>query len=99
MSTAKENGINNVDILFKLDSGAKVNILPEKDFNETGLKLDKSMLTLKSYSGHVTTPLGQTTAQVSVGKHGYSVSFQMVSGSGKTLLDLKACERMCLLSR
>ena len=91
--------INDVDVDFKLDSGAQVNVLPEELFRHTGLSLEKSSVVLRSYSGHAIRPIGQTTGQISLGKDRYTLSFQVVSGNVKPILGASACEKMCLLTR
>ena len=95
----KQCEIDGLNVKFKLDTGAQVNILPEKIFNNTRLNLERSNITLLSYSGHAMKPLGQTKCNVMVGKSAYSLTFQVVGGGVKPILGMRACERMQLIKR
>ena len=103
LDTTREWGqmctINNMDVEFKLDSGAQVDILPEKVFKQTGLVLSDSSVTLRSYSGHTIKPLGQTKGNVQIGKKEYDIIFQVVSGQVKPILGKQTCEKLGLLVR
>eukprot|EP00057_Strongylocentrotus_purpuratus_P020155 XP_011674629.1 PREDICTED: uncharacterized protein LOC105443305 [Strongylocentrotus purpuratus] len=90
---------DDVCVDFKLDSGAQVNILPENIFRKTKLSLDKTPVTLRSYSRHIMKPVGKTRCKVLVGKHEYLLTFQVVGGYGKPLIGRRDCERMNLLKR
>ena len=91
--------INGLDVNFKLDSGAQVNILPEHVSRNANLSLEKSLVTLRSYSGHTMKPIGKTTCDVLVGKRKYSLTFEVVVGNVKPLLGMKACNDLNLLKR
>ncbi|XP_063955531.1 uncharacterized protein K02A2.6-like [Lytechinus pictus] len=91
--------IDGVNVTFKLDTGAQVNILPTDVFNNTNLTLDKSNVTLRSYSGHAMKPIGQTKCKVVVGKSVYFLTFQVVDGGVKPILGMRACKHMNLIQR
>ena len=56
-------------------------------------------MTLRSYSGHVIKPVGQTKGNITVGKKYYDIIFQVVSGNVKPILGKETCERLGLLVR
>ena len=95
----KQCVIDGLSVKFKLDTGAQVNILPEEIFHNTKLSLEKSNITLRSYSGHAMKPLGETKCNVMVGKSAYFLTFQVVGGGVKPILGMRACERMNLIKR
>ena len=77
-----------------------MNILPERIFKNANLRLiDKTFVTLRSYSGHTMKPIGKTTCDVLVGKKKYSLTFEVVVGNVKPLLGMKACDELNLLKR
>ena len=96
---SKQCEIERSKVKFKLDTGAQVNILPEEIFNNTNLILERSNITLRSYSGHAMKPIGQTRCDVTVGKSVYSLAFQVVGGGVKAILGMRACEHMNLIKR
>ncbi|XP_032895940.1 uncharacterized protein LOC116985324 [Amblyraja radiata] len=91
--------INNVNIEFKLDSGAQVDILPEHLFRKTGLALLNTNVTLRSFSGHTMKPVGQAKGNVKVGKKEYRFVFQIVRRNVKPIFGKLTCEKLGLLVR
>ena len=68
--------INNIPCNLELDTGASVTVIPEDMWkNELGsVPLQKSSVTLKSYSGHATPVVGEATVHVQY--HAQEVNLQ-----------------------
>ena len=97
--------LNGHRVPFRLDTGARVNILPEESFKEVYGEgslslLDNADITLVMYNKTEEKPIGKKRVQVVNPRNGrkYSVEFVVVKGKGKPLLGLRASEQMQLIS-
>ncbi|KAG1654266.1 hypothetical protein GQR58_025141 [Nymphon striatum] len=91
--------IDDVNIKFKLDSGAQVNILPDTIYSQTNLPLIKSNIALRSYSGHNIKCRGKTLAEVKLGLKSYKILFYVVNGDSHPILGKHTCEKLGLLTK
>ena len=96
--------LNGHRVLFQLDTGATVNILPAESFKEVYGEgslslLDNTEVTLVMYN-KTEKPIGKKRVQVVNPRirRKYSVEFVVVKGKGKPLLGSQASEQMQLIS-
>ena len=78
--------VNGHSVNFKLNSGAQVNIIPEKCLKNGSYVLKKSNDILKSYTGHVILNIGYTNVDVKFGNQTVNVVFNVVRGDVKPVL-------------
>ena len=90
--------IGTQDIVFQVDTGATVNILPERFINSDNL--EKTDKTLKMWNGAELVPLGTTRVKLHNPKNGkkYSVEFIVVKDNYIPLIGLRAAEQMKLIT-
>ncbi|KAJ8319700.1 LOW QUALITY PROTEIN: hypothetical protein KUTeg_002743 [Tegillarca granosa] len=82
--------VNNTDITFQLDTGAKCNVLSNAKFKSTGLKFPvrKPDIPLRSYSGHLIKTLGFV-----------NLMCFYKEGDVLSVIGAKTCKEMGLLKR
>ncbi|XP_064597501.1 uncharacterized protein K02A2.6-like [Liolophura sinensis] len=97
--------LNRKTIVFQLDCGATVNILPEnlyaEIYNDRQLKkVEKSTTTLVVFNGTETVPVVKRCISMKNPKNGrkYSVEFVIVKGDYRPLLGARAVQQMNLIT-
>ncbi|XP_064613329.1 uncharacterized protein K02A2.6-like [Liolophura sinensis] len=97
--------LNRKTIVFQLDCGGTVNILPEnlyaEIYNDRQLKkVEKSTTTLVMFNGTETIPVGKRRISMKNPKNGrkYSVEFVIVKGDYRPLLGARAVQQMNLIT-
>lgn len=94
--------INNVEVNFKLDTGAMVNILSLKTFNN--LKIPQNVLkptsvTLKAYTGDNVNVIGVCNIKCMKDNRYHDVEFYVVNSNAESLLGLTTCTDLNLIKR
>lgn len=92
--------IQDDNVVFKLDSGAEVNVLPFKYYKQIGnLKLIKSNTRLEAYGGSKLNILGETECICIVKNNKSLINFVVVDTKSVPLLGLNACLKLNLITR
>lgn len=93
--------IHNSIIPFKLDTGAQVNILPEKDYMslQNRPKLNKSNVKITGYSGCDIPVKGVCMVSVSYKDIQHKLSFLVVPNNVQPILGISACDNLGLVKR
>ena len=94
--------INNINVTFKLDTGAIVNVMTYQTFKK--LKLNESCLQptkmiLKNYSNFVIPVIGQCKLKCIYKKYNYDLIFYIVKVNSPCILGLRACELLNIIKR
>lgn len=94
--------INNLEFVFKLDTGADANILPIMYFNK--LKLPHSVIkpqkiTLKSYTGDKINILGACWLDCIINNNKHKIQFFVSQSKAQALLGLTTCINLNLIKR
>ena len=100
-SFVEKLSINDADINFQLDTGAKCNVLSNSDFKGLNINrpLQKSDTALRSYSGHRTEPEGMITIPLTCKDSRHNVQFYIVETKSHSVLNGETCEETDLLKR
>ena len=92
--------VENVPVLFKLDSGAQCNVLSERIANKINCKIMQSNTKrLTSYSEHKIPVIGEIKPVVKTKHHQSVVTFKVVSENFAPILGRVSCESLGLLKR
>jgi hypothetical protein len=97
--------IENIELNFKLDSGAEVNVLPVQDFNKinkkTSVKMLKSKTQLQTYDGTSIKVLGKCNLKLKVpsSKQVHNVEFEVVDLRAQPILGQETIEKLNLVKR
>ena len=97
--------IENIELNFKLDSGAEVNVLPIENFNKiskkTKVKLSKSKTKLQTYDGTNIEVLGKCNLKLKIPTNNqmHNVEFEVVNISAQPILGQETIERLNLVTR
>ena len=90
--------IYNKPLKFKLDTGAKCNVLPIEKLDST-IQLKPTTTRLVSYSGNLIELEGTVVLPVSYKGKKYSLQFYVVNKPVQAILGLKACEQLNVIQR
>ena len=91
----EELTVQNKAVKFQLDTGAKCNILPHKVIEDLGIQchVEKTQITLKSYSGHQIPTRRVVTLPCEQGNV-YNVQFHVVEVEAPAVLSAQTCKEM-----
>ncbi|XP_053696549.1 uncharacterized protein K02A2.6-like [Sabethes cyaneus] len=97
----EEVRIGSMNIRFKLDTGADVNILPARVLSEFGISdLDEAPIALQGFgSASKISPLGKKTLSVTCREVTRDLDFVIVDLNVKPILGLKSCVDLGLVQR
>ena len=97
----EELTVQNKAVKFQLDTGAKCNVLPHKVIEDLGIQchVEKTQITLKSYSGHQIPTRGVVTLHCEHKGNVYNVQFHVVEVEAPAVLSAQTCKEMGLLGR
>ena len=97
----EELTVQNKAVKFQLDTGAKCNVLPHKVIEDLGIQchVEKSQITLKSYSGHQIPTRGVVTLPCEHKGNAYNVQFHVAEVEAPAVLSAQTCKEMGLLAR
>lgn len=93
---------NGTDMVFKLDTGAQVNIIPETDLPRLKVKPDineQKKVKLRAYSGETIPTLGTCTLVLDIAGKPNEVPFVIVKGNKSPIIGLKTCNALGLVKR
>ena len=81
--------INNVPCELELDTGATVTVIPKEIWqNDLGsVPLQKSNVTLRSYSGHLISVSGETAVHDKSGSQDLDLPIIVIKGKGVPLIE------------
>lgn len=94
--------INDINIRFKLDTGADVNVLPEKYLSRLGIGHERLLTTstkLHEYSGAQVKVLGKCFLKVKYKDETYILEFKIAGVNSTPILGRQSCERLNLVKR
>jgi hypothetical protein len=94
--------INNVDINFKLDTGAEVNIIPINYLNKVGMvrhEIVKTKTTLLSFGNFKTKPIGKVNLNCKLKNVTKNLEFIVVDFKSLPILGLTACTELNLVHK
>lgn len=94
--------INDKTVSFKLDTGAMANIISIKIFDELSIPVAQIIPTktiLKSYTGNVLPILGKCQLKCEYNNENYTVEFYVVSNTAESLLGLRTCIDLNIVSK
>ena len=91
--------VNNQNIVFKLDSGAQVNVIPERFVDANACHMTKLWTVLKSYTGHFIENIDCVDLQVDFGGQLVEIPFNVVRSNIKPILGKVTCEGLGLLKK
>ena len=90
----------NLQVKFKLDSGAQCNVLPKSLYDKISSEsLDSTTVKLESYSKTFIRPIGQCSLTGENRGKKHRLCFQVVNGDYTPLLGRVTCEEMGLIQR
>ena len=97
----EELAVQNKAVKFELDTGAKCNVLAHKVIEDLGIQcyVEKTQITLKSYSGHQIPTRGVVTLPCEHKGKVYNVQFHVVEVEAPAVLSVQTCKEMALLVR
>ena len=97
----EELTVQNKAVKFQLDTGAKCKVLPHKVIEDLGIQchVEKTQITLKSYSGHQIPTRGVVTLPYEHKGNVYNVQFHVVEVEAPAVLSAQTCKEMGLLAR
>ena len=86
---------------FKLDNGAKANIIPRQIYDNLSMrgKLEETNEVLSSYGNHRVVPVGKVSLSCTVKERTLSLDFYVVDLESVPILGLEACTRFNLLKK
>ena len=86
--------INNKMVKAKIDTGAEVNVMPKRVFDQLTerRKLNSTSVKLHGYGGYNIPILGTTEMQCEYNQKKISTTFYVVETSSKTVMSLKTCQ-------
>ncbi|KAI5754648.1 hypothetical protein M8J77_010294 [Diaphorina citri] len=90
--------INGVNIRFKIDTGASVNVIPEDMVQQLNVNISNSKVQLEGFGGHIVQPLGKFVA-VCESKFGTSEELFYVCNCKIPLLSMKSSIHLKLLAQ
>ena len=91
---------NNVSFKCKLDTGAGVNILPNKIFKQLeDVRLKSTKISLTAYGGQKLLPLGKTRLRCAVRGTNTHIEFVVVDTDSPAILGLETCQKLGLVKR
>lgn len=93
--------VDNFEIVFKIDTGSEVNIIPINEYRNISEKrnLEKTDKKLRSYTGHSLKILGTCKLNCTFGNKSHILEFFVVDQDSNALLGLQACEQLGLINR
>lgn len=92
--------VNSTNLKFRLDTGAKCNIITKSDYDKlNNVSLEKSNKTLKSYSNHKIGPLGSVKLSVKHKDMNIAVNFEIVDLIQENILSGDTAVQLNLLKR
>ena len=94
--------INNLNVSFKIDTGAMCNVLPLSQFKRLGLSnkiLEKTTTKLKSYTGDCLEVIGLCRLTCFKGNKKYFLHFYVVKSNTQAILGLPSCEELNLVMK
>ena len=92
--------INNENLNFRIDTGAKCCSITKTDFDKIGnVKLEKANRTLKSYSNHQIKPLGSVNLNVTYNDINTEVKFEIVDLVQENIISGDLAEKLDILRR
>ena len=93
--------IEGTDVNFKLDTGAKCNVIPRKIFEKIGTAtpLNKTTTRLFSYGGNRIAVAGEVYLKSKYRNDDYMMQYFVVEQATQPLLGLRACEDLGMLQR
>ena len=97
----EELKVQNKAVKFQLDTGVKCNVLPHKVIEDLGIQchVEKTEITLKSYSGHQIPTRGIVTFSCEHKGNVYNVQFHVVEVEAPAVLSAQTCKEMGSLVR
>ncbi|CAL1294236.1 unnamed protein product [Larinioides sclopetarius] len=96
--------INNVKVLFKLDTGAETNVIPLSTFKTLNLdlKCEKTNTVLLSFGNYKITPIGKVTLFCCINDIDDKIPIEFIivdNACGKPILGLQTCCELGLIQR
>lgn len=93
--------INNKEVSLKIDTGAEVNVLPFKVFNDVKINetIDFTKRKLTSYTGHNLKVVGVSKLKCNVKNKSENLEFYIVDQESSALLGIEACEQLGFVNR
>ncbi|XP_055923520.1 uncharacterized protein K02A2.6-like [Eupeodes corollae] len=93
--------VENTEVIFKLDTGSQVNILPRKLFDKirTQNRLKNYAVKLEAYGGFRLEVVGAVECEVKDGNKKYNMQFVVVEKGCQALLGLESCMELGLVAR
>ena len=89
--------INGAVAPLKLDTGAKANLMSERDIRVMKVKLNHTSVKLKAYNGQQINTKGMCKLKVIIKEKEHQLMFVVVPDGHDSLLDDKACENVGLI--
>ena len=91
--------LNDTKVRAKLDTGAEVNVMPNRIFRKLKKKavLEQTPVNLKSYGGHDIPTRGQCTLDCKSGDKSKILDFYVVETESRTIIGLESCEQLGLV--
>ena len=92
--------IEESDKRVKLNTGAEVNVMPKRAYDQlknSNKKVTKTSVKLHGYGGHNIPVIGTTRLECSANDVRKSTDFYVVQTKSKTILGLKSCRDMMLV--
>ena len=93
--------INNTDIRFQLDTGAKCNVISRSTFEKTQLEIPmcKPDAPLRSYSGHIINTVGVINLPCVYKENQYNIRFNVVEMETQPVIGAQTCTELGLIKR
>lgn len=91
--------LNGVEVNFKLDTGAQVNILDKNTAIKLNSQIKPSILRLRNYNGSKIQVFGQTSLKCTVGNSEKILDFQVVDFNAPCVLGLPTIEELSLIKK
>ena len=90
-----------INIPFKLDTGAQANILPTSELNRMHPrpKLKRTSTRLTAYNGSNIPVVGELSTPIEIKGKTQTIDFTIVEGNYRPILGLKTCQEMQLVKR
>ena len=93
--------INNIKINFKLDTGAEINVLPNKIYKKLSPRpeLKKTSISLRAYNNTEIPTLGKCTIKLNNKNIQTHATFIIADINSKPVLSARTCEELNLIKR
>ena len=100
-SFVESMNVDDQQISFQLDTGAKCNVITKSDFTRLNIKgpLRKAESRLKSFSGHRIESEGLITLPVTVKDKVVNMEFYVVDTNSMSVIGAETCEKVGLIKR